>query len=114
MKSIELQWHSFNVSLPDVDTWIKNNTDSGYCGCLAGNQLSLWFASEPERETVQSYWDSLTSESAEAVNYVSAESLKTACDALRLGLASKSWDSMSIAERKLVLGQMPTKSELGL
>lgn len=117
MYSHKLQWKKFPVSILDVEVWIKANCGANYVGNSAAEDLTLWYTVEPTQEmkdALEVYWASLSAESSEAANYVSVQALRAACDALKAGLASKSWDSMSIAERKLVLGQMPTKAELGL
>ena len=118
MYALKLNWKEFSVSLPDVDTWAKAQTwASSYKGMSGDYTLTLWLDAEPsqaDKDAIQTYWDGLTAQSTEATSYVSAEAIKTAYDTLKAGIAVKTWDAMSTAERKIVLGQMPTKTELGL
>ncbi len=117
MYCYKLTWKEYNLDLPAVNAWMQSNAGEFYTGMSADYTLNLWFSEEPAAEmliTLQTYWDELTSESTEAVNYLPYETLVAAREALREGLAAKTWDEMSVAERKLVLGQAVTREELGL
>ena len=117
MFKIELQWKDFNVSLPMIEEWVRANTTNTYDGASADYKLTLWFNSEisdNQKQAIIDYWDQIESDDLEATSYVSSEQIREAMNDLRAGLLSKSWDNMSVAERKLVLGQTPTNTELGL
>jgi hypothetical protein len=117
MFAIELPWKEFNVSLTDVQTWMLVNAGEFYEGNSADTKLTLWFSEDPGQtisDAVAAYWTAIDEESDEALNYVSAQAIQDAVDTLRAGIPAKDWDDMSTAERKIVLGQMPTKTELGL
>ena len=116
MFAVKLQWHSHNVNLQAVETYVKANFPN-CVGNSADSVLTFWFTevlSYEQVSAIEAYWMSLDEESVEATSYVSNEAIIEATNTLRAGLISKSWDSMSVAEKKLVLGQAPTKSELGL
>ena len=116
MNSVRLSWHNHNVDLQAVETYIKANFPN-CVGNSADSTLTFWFTnalSDEQVSAIETYWMSLDEVSVEATSYFSNEAIIEATNALRAGLISKSWDSMSVAEKKLVLGQSPTKSELGL
>jgi hypothetical protein len=116
MYPIRLEWKAFNVDLAAVEAWMRANAGGFYAGNSADSHLTLWFTEDPGAEViadVTDYWDGITEESDEA-DYVSFDAIKAAVETLKAGLLAKTWDQMSTAERKLVLGQMPTRAELGL
>ena len=116
MFNIDLVWHPFSVNLASVETWVKANT-ADYDGNSSDTDLTLHFLSEPDDATkaaVVAYWEALTAESPEATSHKTGAQISAVIADLKSGLVSKSWDAMSVAERKLVLGQTPTLSELGL
>lgn len=117
MYSIKLNWKEFNVDLNLVESWFRANAGEAYSGNSADSVLTLWFTAEPVQETqdaINSYWDSITAESEEATSYLPQAEITAAIEAAKTALLSKSWDEMSLPERKLVLGQIPTREELGL
>lgn len=117
MFAIRLAWKEFNVSLADVQAWMNANAGEFYQGNSADTQLTLWFSEDPGEvvsSAISAYWDSIDAESAEAVNYVTLAAIDEAVATLKIGIPAKTWDAMSVAERKIVLGQIPTKTELGL
>ena len=116
MYSIQLEWKSFNVDLSTIDIWMRSASDL-YVGNSADIALTLWFSEEPDDDTkflVKEYWQELTEESDEASSYIPQDDLNAKLNELKAQLISKSWDNMTVAERKLVLGQTPTRQELGL
>lgn len=117
MYSIPLSWKAFSLNLADVETWLRANAGVSYVGNSADSQFTLWFSEEPAqavKDAIANFWDALIAESPEAFNYVSMASIRAAIDVLKAGIPAKTWDQMTVAERKLVLGQMPTNAELGL
>lgn len=78
---IELAWKEFSMSLTDVNAWMIANAGSAYCGTQAHSVFEIWFTDVPSQEIqdqVVAYWDSITPESAEAVAYVSGDTIKAA------------------------------------
>lgn len=117
MFAIKLDWKEVKISLPDMEVWLKANAGTDYCGTSADSHLTVWFETEPSESVIDSvnqYWESMAPGCSEAVRYIPATLIKTTFDDLKAGLVSKSWDQMSIAERKIVTGQMPTREELGI
>lgn len=117
MYAIKLDWKEFNVDMIAVEAWVKTNAGTNYLGNSADYGLTLWYSEEPtqtDKDAVEVYWASLDEMSAEATGYVSGADLAEAITLLRVGIPAKEWADMSVAERKLVMGQTPTKAELGL
>ncbi len=117
MFSMHLAWKGFSLDLPSIELWLRANAGEFYVGNSADEGLTLWFSEQPDQadlDAVQAYWDALDEESDEASNYVSKEDIVAAISTLKAGIPAKAWDDMSVAERKIVLGQMPTNAELGL
>jgi hypothetical protein len=115
MHSVKLEWHQHNIDLQAAEAHIKTLFPS-CVGNSADSALTFWFSevlTEEQEEIIRTYWASLDASSNEAQSYVSQEQLDAALSALKSGLISKTWDSMSAAERKFVLGQSLTKTELG-
>lgn len=114
MHCIKLEWKEFNVNLEAVEKWLRENCQN-YVGNSADYHLKLWFSEEPEnRQDIVDYWESIQEGSAEAKSYVSKAQIEEAINKLKADLPSKSWAKMSVAERKIAVGQMPTKEELEL
>ena len=108
---------SYNVCLDTIAAYMRENAGEHFCGISANAKIEFHFSQEPSqsiKDLVVTYWNLITSESEEAANYCSHETKQEAIDTLKAGLASKTWDEMSVAERKIVLNQTPTKAELGL
>jgi hypothetical protein len=115
MYSIKLEWHAHNIDLQAAETYVKANF-SNCVGNSADTALTFWFTealTEEQEQIVRDYWASLDATSNEAQSYVAGADLEAAHAALKSGLASKTWDNMSVAERKIVLGQSLTREELG-
>jgi hypothetical protein len=115
MYSIRFEWKSFSLNLVAIETQLKQiSTD--YCGNSADIGLTLWFTEEPSDETkssIQSYWEGLSEASDEATSYVAADTITARIAELKAGMLTKSWDEMSQTERKLMLNQSVSNSELG-
>jgi len=117
MIKLDLAWHEFNVSLPMFNTWIKELEGNNYLGMSADSKLSVWFTNKPSTENlyeIEAKWHGLSESSEEVQSYVSQDTIRNKIEELRLGLIEKDWDDMTVAERKIVLGQIPTVEELGL
>jgi len=110
-----LQWREFNIDLLAVDTKMRADYPTKYSGNQASSFLELYFSEEPteeEKAAIQSYWDGLTDQSAEVLSYRTQASIKEAIDNLKMGLVNKTWDQMTVTERKIVVGATIDKSEL--
>jgi len=117
MHKITLQWKSFNVCLDNVSNYVANICEDIYKGCSADTELTLWFSEAPNQEdtdVILEYWDNITEVSSEAENYISSSAIADAIAAQKTAMLSLSWDAMSVAQRKIMLGQTPTRVELGL
>lgn len=71
MKTIQLEWKSFKVSLQKIDE-IAKSIDGSCCGISANSKLEVHFVdniSEEKEQQLKDYWDSLTEESEEAKSY---------------------------------------------
>ena len=116
MFNIDLSWHPFPVNLASVETWVKANT-TDYVGNSSDTDLTLHFTVEPDDATkaaVHAYWEGLTEESPEAVAYKPQANISAAIAAARLDAVAKPWDSLSVAQRKLLMGLTPSHEDLGL
>lgn len=114
MQKLELQWREFNVDLEAVDAKLRAEQPS-YRGNQAAACLELWFEELPSQEdceVLQAWWNSLTEESIEATSYHSSEQIQQCLNTLKAGIPAKTWNQLTIPERKLVLGQVPSKEEL--
>lgn len=116
MVTIALEWLQFPVNLQVVGGWLKANAGSFYLGISGNTNLQIHFSSKPADNVIsaiKNYWIGLNGNSPEH-HYVSKNAIITKINELKTGLISKTWDNMSVAERKIVIGQTPTLSELGL
>lgn len=76
--SMKLEWKEFNLSLSEVEVWMKANAGEHYCGNQAHSCLELWFLEEPSeeiKEAIEAHWDALEDNSDEAEAYQSYEDL---------------------------------------
>jgi len=115
MYSVKLEWHAHSINLQAAEAHIKMLF--AHCvGNSAGTDLTFWFTealTEEQEQIVRDYWAALDAASNETQSYVAGADLEAAHTALKSGLAAKTWDSMSVAERKIILGQSLTREELG-
>lgn len=114
MQKLELQWREFNVDLEAVDAKLRAEHPS-YKGNQASSCLELWFEELPaqeEQDAILEWWNDLTSSSPEAVSYRSLEQIQQCLSDLKAGIPAKTWNQLTAPERKLVLGQAPSKAEL--
>jgi len=114
LKTLELEWKEFNVSLDELETWARANLPS-YVGCSADRNLRLHFSADEaeEQEAAQAMWDAIEDEEHEwAAAYVSKDDREALIAAKKADAISKSWDQLDAAQRKLLVGQSPTLAEL--
>ena len=84
MFNLNLSWKSFNVSCDSIKTWLEANVETEFLGMSANSSLQIHFSTEPsqeEKDAINAYWDGLTDESDEAVNYQTGEQIKAAQEA---------------------------------
>jgi hypothetical protein len=114
--SIQLDWKNFNVNLEKVFTTIKE-LDANCCGISANTKLEVHgveaFA-EANETAIKAYWESVESNSIEATSYYNAEQFRTALEAAKADAVTKSFDQLSVAQKKILFGQAVTAAELGL
>lgn len=118
MYTIQKEWKEFNISLVNLESEMKASFPD-YAGCSAHSKLELHFSEEPsqeEKDAIDEYYESL-----DGSDYVSAADLKVqekefedAVLAMKLALISKTWAQMSAVERKIAVGLVPTRQEMGL
>lgn len=117
MYTVDLAWKNFNVNLDAVEVWMKANAGGSYLGNSADADLSLHFSAKPDDATlqhIQDYWDALSDSSTEVTTYASRQTIVDAVASLRLDAATKTWDQLSAAQRKLVVGLSLTRQDLGV
>ena len=93
MFDINLNWKSFNVSLSAVQLAVEALITSVKVAGLSANsslQIHCEFCpTDAEIAAVKSYWESLTAESPEVVNYKSQSAIKEEQLALKASAVSK-------------------------
>ena len=115
MYSMKLEWKEFSLSLLPIETYFIA-TYPYYRGNSADTALTLWFSEEPtdeDKTAIQAYWDGILVDSTEATSYVSSQQVAARIADLKAGLLAKSWDDMTTAERKIVVGAAVSHAELG-
>lgn len=114
--SIELKWHVFPVNLELLEAHLRSSYPG--CGGLSADRcLTVWFSEYPgeaECQELLDFWDALDAESEYVTTYLPAGEVAAVVETLKTGMLSKTWDQLSLAERKLILGHTPTREELGL
>lgn len=111
--TIQKPWKEFNLDLEAVKIYFSQCSE--FCGISANSQIEFHFTSIPSAAYLaafEAYYEGLTAESPEALSYKSQAEIATKVQELKLDAAAKSWDSLNIAQRKLILGAMPSKDEL--
>ena len=76
MFTLDLNWKTFNISLPKLREWIDANVSAPCVGISANSKLQVHFESEPsdaEKSAIFTYWEALDEESEEAQSYKSRE-----------------------------------------
>lgn len=114
---IKKEWKEFSLSLDKVKTELESLAGPQFCGLQAHAHLEIWFKEEPtqeEKELVDAYWEGLTDSSAEAAGYYSQQQYQDAIQAAKLDALTKSFDQLSVAQKKLLMGLTPSAEELGL
>ncbi len=78
MYSLKLEWKEFNVDLEAMQAFVKG-LESSCTGSSADAALTFWFPEQISAENEQAIkdkWDSIESDSAEAVAYTQKASMK--------------------------------------
>ena len=110
---MDLAWKEFNVNLADCEVQFKALGGAQYCGNQAHSVLELWFLeeqSQEEKDALTGYWDNLTDESDEAVNYQTGEQIKAAQEAdkaAKLATASAKLEVLGLTAEEIqaIVGQ---------
>lgn len=79
MYQLQLNWHPFSLNLQQIDTKFRTDYPNNYVGNQAHSVLELYFENELTEQMktdIQTYWDSLTAESSEAIGYISFSSIQ--------------------------------------
>lgn len=109
-----MQWKEFNIDLEALDKRLRIE-EPLYVGNQASDRLELFFSEEPSqasKDAIQAILDGLDEESAEVISYRSQQDIQQAIQNLKQGIPAKSWNDMSVIERKIVMGIDVTKAEL--
>ena len=118
MVRVALQWKAFSLDLETVEKWMHSNAGDYYVGNQATKDgLELYFSQEPGdsvREAIQDYWRGIKKTHAVAKNYVDQDEIKEAIETAKADMVTKTWDQMSVAQRKLAVGQTPTREDLDI
>jgi len=106
-QSIALKWKEFSVNLDMVRAHIVS-LEPLCCG-LAGypDRFEVIFeemVSEESIDAIKTYWDSIDNESEEATTYASQDAVNAAIIAAKEDAVTKSWDQLSPAQRKMMMG----------
>jgi hypothetical protein len=76
MITLDLNWKTFNISLPKLREWIDANIATPCVGISANSKLQIHFEQEPEeldKNALLSYYEALDEESIEATSYLTKE-----------------------------------------
>lgn len=107
LSNLRLEWKPHNVDLAAFHAWALETVPS-CCGSSADYALTLWFTEELSEETkaaIEAKWAELDDPEHEMVkSYVSAEQAEQLKKASKLALLQKSWDELTLEERKLIMG----------
>lgn len=117
MYNIELQWLQWNVDLDAVAAYVVGLEGSNYIGASAGYDLSLHFTAQPSSDNIaaiKAYWSEIDAGSPCVLSYCSRATINAAIAAARADMVTKSWDQLSTAQKKLIAGLTPTRTDLGL
>ena len=112
---IKKDWKDFKLNLNLVANQLASIVNS-FCGLQAHSYLEFWFKEEPseeEKSLIDLYWDDLTESSEEAVRYYSEEQFQSAIQAIKHDALLKTFDELSVAQKKLLMNLVPTPEELG-
>lgn len=110
-----LQWKEFNVDLQTVMQEIKAVAPSAIGLSTPMNVLRVdGNLTQEDMESIQEYWNGLTNQSEAAVRYLSQVDFSAAIEASKLDAVTKTYDQLSVAQKKLMMGLTPTREELGV
>lgn len=113
---MRLQWKEFMVSLPMFEKYLKDTLGSDYLGYVT-NESGYTIGIDPsvsqaQRDAIKAQWDGITNESDEATNYRDKEWFKAQRASMKAAAFAKSWDAMTVVERKLIGGEEVTPLEI--
>lgn len=110
MYSLLLNWKSFKVDLPSMESWLRNSAVGSFLGGSADMAYHLWFSEEPSENVkamVQQHWDSLSEQSESAKIALREQRARTVAYA-KANLPYIPMGQWSPAEIKLFMGQILT------
>jgi len=113
MFEIKLEYKSFKVGLDKFASWCKQESDL-YVGMVASDSLTLVFSSQPSDVVVSSVkekWNNLVDGE---FTYVSHETRQNTINSLKKDMVTKSYDQLTQAQKKILLGLDVTNEEIGL
>lgn len=118
MYELTLQWKEFNISLDNLENYMKTNFDS-YIGNQASKYLTLYFSdplSQEDKDSILDHYQSLDGSDYKSKDQIKLEQdeLQQAIALLKQDMVSKSWDQMSTVERKVMMDLEVSREELGL
>ena len=102
--SIQYQWQSFRVFLPDLEAWCRSNA-SNYTGNSADSKLTLWFFEAPTDESKaagDAQWQSLT-EDGEAAKWTLYDNRNASVEAAKVAILTEDITTLIPAERKILM-----------
>lgn len=111
MFSMRFEWKESNVNLQALEAHMRAEYPN-YVGNQASSALELYFSeelSQEDQDDIQAYWDLLDN-----TGYVTQEQISAAIASMKAGMINKTYDQLSVGEKKLLLGLNPTNAELGL
>jgi hypothetical protein len=76
MFTLDLNWKTFNISLPKLREWIDANIETPCVGISANSKLQIHFEQEPEevdKNDLLSYYEAIDEDSIEATSYLTRE-----------------------------------------
>lgn len=115
MINIEIHWKSFNIDLAMIRLECDVLAPNMIFGISGGSAMTIHCSDETSQEQIDAiteYIDGLTEESDECIQYRSQQQVEDCVNTLKEGIPSKTWNQLTGPERKLILGQVPTKAEL--
>lgn len=117
---MKLEWKEFNVNLKtvllkihDIAPSITGLSTPSFADGSSCLRVDGEITSE-QAIAIRDYWDELTETDLEATSYRSGLEIKAAIEAAKLDAVDKTYDLLSVAQRKILLGLTPTSEELGI
>lgn len=106
MYILKLNWKEYYINLNMIEAHMKATYASYLFNQSRPECLELYFEdpSQEDLDSAQAYWDSLGEELEEITSYKTKEELNEEKQQQKLSLLEKSWDEMTLEEKKIILG----------